>query len=160
MSPDDTRIACVAAAICNARVDANPDGCGGGKIGYHAIGEPGRCKECIAEAKAALSSTEDIDTTGLWFRQAARSGLERFTLYRTPQGRWQANAQRRGSDGWTTATCDGIEEAVAGALRGDNRCEAGCEGGGGVVERWIEARKRATRLLVGAASTDSGADNP
>lgn len=94
-------------------------------------------------------SEDDFDSTGLWLRQAARSKLERLTLYRTSDGRWQANAQRHGSDGWTTATCADVEEAVQGALRGDNRCaEAAC--GGGVVERMAEARRRATRVLEGA----------
>lgn len=45
----------VAAAICKARVGASPDACGGGAIGWHAIGEPGKCPECIAEAKEAIN---------------------------------------------------------------------------------------------------------
>lgn len=51
---NDALVQRVAAAICNARVSANPDGCGGGAIGFHAIGEPGGCPECQAEARKAV----------------------------------------------------------------------------------------------------------
>jgi hypothetical protein len=52
---DAALISRVAAAICNARVDANLDACGGGSIGYHAIGEPGGCSECQKEAREVVN---------------------------------------------------------------------------------------------------------
>ena len=51
----------VAAAICSARVDANPDGCGGGGIGWHAIGEPGRCDECQREARNVIRPSQETN---------------------------------------------------------------------------------------------------
>jgi len=44
----------VAAAICCARVDASPYGCGGGNIGEYHVGNAGQCVTCQTEAKTAI----------------------------------------------------------------------------------------------------------
>lgn len=66
--PDDLH-ARIAAAICLARVAANPDGCGGGEIGWHALGAPGRCAECQAEAHTVITGKTPSPATTARDRQ-------------------------------------------------------------------------------------------